>query len=168
MMVLLGSIFGFLSSTVPDLFKMWQDKRNKEHEIVLLQMQMENARQAHSDRLEEINAGADIEETKALYQTYTVGVGWVDALNGTVRPVIAYSYFALYAAIKLIVLYYLMSKGMGVVQVIPASPELPWLNGVATVTINPALWDDEDKTIFAAIISFYFGARAMSRMRKGH
>lgn len=168
MMVLLGSIFGFLSSTVPDLFKLIQDKRNKEHEIVLLKLQMENARQVHTERLEEINAGADISETQALYKTYSTGIDWVDALNGTVRPVIAYSYFVLYAAIKLMVLIHLMNTGVPLVHVTPASPELPWLNGVPMAAINPALWDEWDQTIFAVIISFYFGARAMSRMRKGH
>ncbi|MFO1242038.1 MAG: hypothetical protein U1E36_02395 [Rickettsiales bacterium] len=36
---------------------------------------------------------ADIAESRALYQTYNTGIRWVDTLNGTVRPVIAYNFF---------------------------------------------------------------------------
>jgi hypothetical protein len=68
------------------------------------------------------------------------GIRWVDALNGTVRPVIAYSFFILYALVK----------GM------QFSAGLPWL-----------LWTEEDQAIFAGIISFYFGQRAMSKLRQG-
>ncbi len=85
-------------------------------------------------------AAADIAESRALYKTYNTGIKWVDVLNGTVRPVIAYSFFILYAVIK----------------AMQFSADLPWL-----------LWTVEDQAIFAGIISFYFGQRAMSKLRQG-
>ena len=101
MFSIIGTVIGFLGSLVPNLLKLWQDKRDKEHELKLLEIQIERERLGHTQRMEEINIEADISETKALYQTLKpVGVKWVDALIGTVRPVITYSFFALYAVVK--------------------------------------------------------------------
>ncbi|MBN8531560.1 MAG: hypothetical protein J0L97_06855 [Alphaproteobacteria bacterium] len=101
---------------------------------------MQQQAQGHANRLEEIQTQADIAESRALYRTYNTGIRWVDALNGTVRPVIAYAFFLLYAVVK----------------AMQFSADLPWL-----------LWTEEDQAIFAGIISFYFGQRAMSKMRGG-
>ncbi len=140
MITLLGALIGFISSAFPDLLKIWRDAADRKHELAILQMQMEQQRQGHTNRLEEINVQADIAESRALYKTYNTGIKWVDALNGTVRPVIAYSFFILYAVVK----------------AMQFSVDLPWL-----------LWTAEDQAIFAGIISFYFGQRAMSKLRQG-
>ena len=89
MITLLGSLLGFISSMFPDLLKLFRDAQDRKHEITILQMQMEQQKLGASQRLEEIQVNADIAESSALYKTYTTGIGWVDALNGTVRPVIA-------------------------------------------------------------------------------
>ncbi|MFV9935967.1 MAG: hypothetical protein AB8U84_01455 [Rickettsia endosymbiont of Haemaphysalis japonica] len=39
-------------------------------------------------------------EQYSLYSTYKSGVSWVNALNGSVRPVLAYSFFAMYGGVK--------------------------------------------------------------------
>ena len=140
MITLIGALLGFISSAFPDLLKIWRDAADRKHELAILQMQMEQQRQGHTHRLEEINVQADIAESRALYKTYHTGIKWVDALNGTVRPVIAYSFFILYAVVK----------------AMQFSADLPWL-----------LWTAEDQAIFAGIISFYFGQRAMSKLRQG-
>ena len=129
MITLLGSLLGFLSAAFPDFLKLFRDAQ-----------QMQQQAQGHVNRLEEIQVNADIAESQALYKTYNTGIRWVDALNGTVRPVIAYSFFALYAVVK----------------VMQFSADLPWL-----------LWTEEDQAIFAGIISFYFGQRAMTKVRGG-
>jgi len=140
MITLLGSLLGFISAAFPDLIKLFRDAQDRKHEITILQMQMEQQKQGASQRLEEIQVNADIAESSALYKTYTTGISWVDALNGTVRPVITYSFFILYASVK----------------AMQFSANLPWL-----------LWTAEDQAIFAGIISFYFGQRAMSKLRSG-
>lgn len=153
MMTLLGSLLGFIGATFPDLLKLFRDTQDRKHELKILEMQMEQQRQGHTQRLEEItvqgNMQADIAESQALYKTYTTGINWVDALNGTVRPVIAYAFFILYATVKIISY--------------SATPE-------ATTSISiiyGTLWTEEDAAIFAGIISFYFGQRAMNKMRGG-
>ncbi len=148
MMTLLATLVGFISSAFPDLLKIWRDAADRKHELTILKMQMEQQAQGHSQRLEEINAQADISETRALYRTYSTGIRWVDALNGTVRPVLAYTFFLLYFVIKCMQF-----------AVVDLSNPLPW--HMAT------LWSVEDQAIFAGIISFYFGQRAMSKVRQG-
>ncbi len=39
--------------------------------------------------------------------------------------------------------------------------------GVPFVVIYDTLWTQDDAAIFAGIISFYFGQRAMSKVRSG-
>lgn len=129
MLTLLASFFGLAGSWIPQLFKMWMDKSDKQHEITLLQMQIDAAKEQSADRLAEIGAQGDAAETVAIYKTWTTDTKWVNALNGTVRPVIAYAFFITYALAK-----YLEIE-----------------------------WTGEDQAIFAAVISFYFGDRAMKK-----
>jgi hypothetical protein len=140
MITLLGSLLGFFGAAFPDFLKLFKEKADRKHELAILQLQLEQQKQGHSNRLEEIYVEADIAESKALYKTYNTGIRWVDALNGTVRPVVAYCFFLLYASVK----------------IMHFSADLPWL-----------LWTEEDQAIFAGIISFYFGQRAMGKVRGG-
>ena len=103
MITLLGSLLGFFSAGFPDFLKLFRDTQDRRHELKILEMQMQQQRLGHANRLEEIQINADIAESRAIYKTYNTGIRWVDALNGTVRPVIAYSFFILYAAVMLYV-----------------------------------------------------------------
>ncbi len=146
MVTLLGSLIGFLGSVFPDLLALFRDHQDKKHELKILDMQLEQQRQGHSQRLEEIHVQADIAESKVLYKTFHSGIAWVDALNGTVRPVLAYAFFLLYVMVKVMQF-----------SLIDWSAPLPWHIAL--------LWTLEDQAIFAGIISFYFGQRAMSKVR---
>ena len=121
----------------------------RKHEMSILKLQMEQQTQGHVERLQEIATQTDIAESQALYQTYTTSITWVDALNGTVRPVIAYSFFFLYVGMKL--LYFV------------SAPQ----DNTPFILLYETLWTSEDATIFAGIVSFYFGQRAMTKMRNG-
>jgi hypothetical protein len=101
MITLLGSLIGFLSSIIPDVVKIFQDRQDKKHELEILKLQIGREQTAFNQKLEAINVQADIAESKQLYSTYKTQIKWVDALNGTVRPVIAYSFFFLYAFLKI-------------------------------------------------------------------
>ena len=145
MITLFGSLIGFLGAIFPEFLKLFRDHQDKKHELRLLEMQMEQQRLGHAQRLEEVAIGADIAESQALYKTYHAGVAWVDALNGSVRPVLAYAFFFLYAATK-IMQYSLLDA-----------------DSAMTLAI---LWNVEDQAIFAGIMSFYFGQRAMAKLRR--
>lgn len=145
MITLFGSLFGFISSMIPEVFQFFKDREDKKHELKILEMQLAQQRQGHSQRLEEISVQADISESTAIYKTYTTGIHWIDALNGSVRPVLAYSFFLLYA----------LTKFLQMLLINEITPEL-----------LPVLWGEEDQAIFAGIISFYFGQRAFAKFRK--
>jgi hypothetical protein len=140
---LLASLLGFIGSIVPEFFKIFHEKRDRVHELELLKLQLEQQRLGMSERLEEVRIHADSSAAQAMYRTYKMGIRWVDALNGTVRPVLAYAFFALYAGVKIM-------QWMSF-QPLVASP----------FDVAVLLWNVEDQAIFAAIISFYYGHRAM-------
>jgi len=139
MITALASLFGFLSSMLPELVAFFKDRADREHELKILELQMRQQREGQQARLEEIRTQGDAATSRALYKTWYSGIGWVDALNGTVRPVIAYAFFLLYAMVKIMQLH----------------SGLPWL-----------LWTEEDQAIFAGIISFYYGQRAFGKVRR--
>lgn len=145
MIAILGAIFGFLGSWAPEVLKLYRDKKDREHELAILMMQKEAQAQGHTERMEEIGAQADIAESQALYKSAApVGVRWVDALNATVRPLITYSFFGLYAIVK-------YTQASAAAKVTATST----LEGFSLV------WNQEDMAIFCTICAFWFGQRSM-------
>lgn len=148
MFTLLGSLLGFLSSALPDILKLIRDRSDKKHELAILDKQIEMQREGNANRLEEINIKADVAESMALYKEASVpsGVKWVEGLRASVRPVITYAFFMLFCTVKLTLLYTLIEDG--------GSFKYALL----------AIWDDESKALFAAIISFWFGSRNIAKV----
>ena len=151
MLTLLGSLLGFVSSAVPDILKMFTARADQAHELAILDRQMEMQKEGAAQKLEEINVQADVADSQALYKTVVpIGVPWVDALSGTVRPIITYSFFALFAAVKGTGLYGLIA-----------------IQKVALDVALAQIWDVETAALFAAVMSFWFGARTFQKMRGG-
>ena len=150
MLTLLGSLLGFISSAFPDLLRLWQDHQDRKHELAILDRQMEQMRLGHTQRLEEIAVEADIAESKALYRhdSKPSGIKWVDGLRASVRPVITYAFFLLFTAVKLSALYILMAD-----------------EGLAFAIALPRIWDPETQALFASVMSFWFGQRALAKAR---
>jgi hypothetical protein len=145
MITLIGAMLGFFGSMIPEVMGVFKQRADRAHELAILKLQREQQERGHSERLEEIRLVHDSAQIKALYATYRTDIIWVDALNGTVRPVLAYAFFLLYAVVKML--------QFSVIDF--AQPLLPW-----------QLWGEEDQAIFAAIISFYFGQRSFGKMRR--
>lgn len=149
MLTLLGSLLGFISSAFPDLLGLWKDRADRKHELEIMDRQMELQKLNHSQRLDEIHVQADIAESKALYShaSQPSGSKWVDALRASVRPVLTYAFFALFATVKIAALVQLIDQGF-------------------TVTDSLIIiWDDETQALFAAVMSFWFGQRALAKLR---
>ena len=145
MVTIFASIVGFISSIFPDLIRMMFDRSDKNHELNLLERKLRLTKAGLAVDVEGLGLAADRNESKALYGTYKTGITWVDALNGTVRPMLAYSFFFLYAASKY--LQYISLE---------ASNEI-----VKHIDI---ICGAEDQAIFAGIISFYYGQRAIAKL----
>jgi len=146
MITILASLVGFISSLIPEILKFFLDKNDKKHELEILDHQIKLKNTGHSTKLEEILAMNALSESQSIYKTYKTGICWVDALNGTVRPVLAYSFFGIYAFIKFLQ-YKIIAVSINV-------------NDIANI-----LWSVDDQAIFAGIISFYFGQRAVTKLR---
>lgn len=162
MIALLSALLGFVSSGVPEFIKLFREGKDRKHEIALLKLQMEYDREklasareseqlVRAARLQEVEVQADIAESQALNARVTgskVGVWWVDALSGSVRPTITYLFFLLYGIMKWAQFSLLQQSMM--------SPQQAVL----------ALWSEDDMAIFTAIIAFWFGQRMIGRMRR--
>jgi len=148
MLTLLGSLLGFFGSAFPDILKIYRDKQDRKHELAILDRQMEQDKLNHAQRLEEISVEADITESKALYKHAgrDSGVKWVEGLRASVRPVITYAFFILFATVK----------GAGLYILIQAE-------GVDIAKALTQIWDAETKALFATVMMFWFGQRAWKK-----
>lgn len=110
---------------------------------------MEQQRQGHNQRLAKIEVQADMSNTKALYAyaNRPSSVKWVEALCASVHPLITYAFFLLFASVKIVVLFRLLNYGHD------------FTTGLITV------WDGKTQTLFAAVMAFWFGQRALAKMR---
>ena len=147
MITLLASIAGFISSILPEFIKFFKDINDKKHELNILDRQIEYSKSNATRTLEEIHVSREILEQASLYSTYKTDIRWVDMLNGSVRPVLAYSFFFMYMSVK-----YLQYKA------IAASPHV--------IEYLEILWGVDDQAIFAGVISFYYGQRTFRNFWK--
>ena len=174
MLTLLGSLLGFLGSAFPQILKLFQEAHDRRHELAILNLQMEQQRQGHQQRLEDTEPGGEgarderserarrvadrsppqiqsdgeIKQSLALYQhdSQPAGYKWVEALRASVRPVLTYAFFLLFAAVKIAGLYTMVS-----------------FDGMSLAVALPLIWDAETQALFAAIMTFWFGQRAMGK-----
>lgn len=144
MITALASLIGFLSSMVPHVFEFLVERSNREYELRKMQEEAKLTMSAEAYKARAAEATAQAEQLKALYATYTTKIRWVDALNGTVRPVLAYAFFVLYAVTKLMIFR-------------EVDAALPWS--------FEKFWGEEDMVFFSWVIGFYFGTRGMNRAR---
>ena len=147
MITLLASIAGFVSSIIPEVVKYFKDVNDKKHELAILDKQIQYNQTAASRSLEEIHISRDIQEQASLYATYKTEITWVDAVNGLVRPILAYSFFITYMIVKYLQ-YAAISRTSHVIEYIEI------------------IWSTDDQAIFAGIISFYYGQPTFQKLWK--
>lgn len=149
MVTILGSLLGFLGSIFPEVLKVYRDSRDRQHELDIMDRQAEMMRKNHRYRLEEIQIQADAVISKSLYaHAKPTGIRWIDGLAGTVRPVITYAFFLLYAVMK-------YCQWAIVYGMLGASH---WHEALVSI------WHIEDQALFATVISFWFGQRMMEKV----
>ena len=160
MMTIISTVISFLMGGVPKLLDMFQDSKDKKHELTLAQMQNERemalmaagyAAQAKVEeiRTEQVQINADMQTHLALLQHDTESAKgasqWVINARAMVRPGITYGMFALLAFVDVFGFYYAIKTG------------------VAFDSALDQLWDDDSQQIFASIIAFYFGGQAFKK-----
>jgi len=150
MISLLGTLLGFGTSIVPEILGYFKQKQANQQELAMLEAKAKYAEKLSELKLKELDAQADIAEAQSIYShdSNIDSGGFVNALRGSVRPIVTYAFFILFASIKTTALITMMSN-----------------DGVDLSVALVAIWDDETQAIFSAIIAFWFGNRAMSKAR---
>jgi hypothetical protein len=160
MFTLLTTVVSFLAGGLPSILKFFQDKSDKSHELQMAQLQMERElkmaeagylAQAHVEEIktEQIEIQSAAQERVALY-THDIEIGkgasqWVVNARAMVRPTITYGLFFLLVFVDMFGFYYAISTG------------------IEFSTAMDQLWDDDTQTIWASVVSFWFGTQAFSK-----
>ena len=151
MITLLGSLLGFSTSIIPEILGFFKQGQANKQELVMLEAKAKYAQALSSLKLEELDAKAEIVETEKLYEhdmALAARGGWIVSLQASVRPVITYLFMLTFLAVEGGIVYSLITT-----------------QGADWVTALQAVWTDDVQAIFAAILSFWFGNRAMSKAR---
>ena len=150
MMTIIGSLLGFGTSFLPEVLNYFKRGQEQKYELQRMQMEMELMAKKSELKISELDKEADIKETEGLYKHDDVDAGgFINALRGSVRPIITYAFFGLFVAIKVTALLSLMNQ-----------------SGVSLNMALDTIWDDQTAGLFAAIMSFWFGNRAVSKYYK--
>ena len=150
MMTIIGSLLGFGTSFLPEVLNYFKRGQEQKYELQRMQMEMELMAKRSELNIAELDKEAEIKETEGLYKHDNVDAGgFINALRGSVRPIITYAFFGLFVAIKVTALLYLLNQ-----------------TGVSLNMALDTIWDDQTAGLFAAIMSFWFGNRAVSKYYK--
>ena len=97
--------------------------------------------------LDQTAIDANIREVESIHQhdSHVKGSTWVENTRALVRPIMAYSFMALFFAVEVIAFITLVDTGLG-----------------AGDALNQ-IWDDRVMALWATILAFYFGGRQFSK-----
>ena len=146
---ILSTALGFGTSFVPKLLDFAQDGKDKKHELAVMSLQIEREEKLQNQKSEALLLQAEIERETSLLEHDSKSAEhastWVNNLRSSVRPIITYLFFALFFFVEGVAVYVILRDG-----------------GDAA-TIARTLWSEETQSIFAAIIAFWFGSRAVKK-----
>ena len=148
---IIGSLLGFGSSVVPAITDHFRSKREYEFELMKMEKMAELKKAGYDHEIKRFQEMGLHEEQKALLTHDTEiakGEGIISGLQKSVRPVITYCFFFLFAAIEITILNEALRNGMDLSSALQI------------------IWDEDTQAIFAAVISFWFGSRAIEKARK--
>ncbi len=146
MISLIGSLLGFASGVVPEVLGYFKKQQDHEFELELYAAKAKYAEALTANKLKELDLKAEIQELKSLYkhdQTLKTSSPFISALRASVRPVITYFFFFMFVGVEVSVIFSLVHP-----------------------TMIDQIWNENTQGLFAAVLSFWFGSRAMSKVMK--
>lgn len=157
MLTILSMLIGFVSSLFPDVMKLFQDKRDKAHEIKLLELQLQQASATASYKLDEIGVGAyrDIVVAATQQQTQILDRAsqWVVNLTASVRPTVTYLFVIAFVGFKMAMFFAAIN------------PSLPWHEAVSYSQAMMNIWGEEETAILGGLLSYWFSDRTLAKRR---
>jgi hypothetical protein len=160
MMTLVSTLLGFASGGLPKVLDFVQDRGDKKHELALMAAQRERElalakegfiAQAKVEEIktEQIAMQTQTQERLGMYKhDMKIGEGastWVINLRASVRPVVTYLFVGLLIVVDVAGIWYAYSTG------------------VAFAEAMDMVFSDDEMSILAAIIAFWFGSQAFAK-----
>lgn len=160
MMTLISTLLGFASGGLPKVLDFVQDRGDKKHELALMAAQREQelalAKQGFvaQARVEEIKTEQIAMQTQAQEKLamwkhdMKIGEGastWVINLRASVRPIVTYLFVGLLIVVDVAGIWYAYSTG------------------VPFAAAMDMVFSDDEMSILAAIIAFWFGSQAFNK-----
>ena len=151
---LLGGVFGGLLRLAPEVFKIFDKKNERAHELRMLEAEMEFAKVRGEIAMRQADVQLQTAELDAMTQAFkeqsetAKNAGWfVSAISALVRPTVTYLFLALYAAVKVAAYLIAIEQGGN------------WKD------VLTSMWGNDDLAVFNMIISFWFVGRVYERSR---
>lgn len=149
---LLGGVFGGLLRLAPEVFKFFDRKYERSHELEMLKSEMEFARIKGEITMKQVDAAVTMEEMGTMAEaikeqasTAKSAGKFVAAISALVRPTITYAFVIAYFTVKAAMYLVALEQGGAWKEVLIS------------------LWNQDDVTILFMIISFWFVGRSLDR-----
>lgn len=150
MLALLSPLFGILGSLLPSIVRIFERKQEIKYELDMAKLKIDAAeRQADLQfNVEVIKANAIERQSLYDHDKSIDGGKFINALRASIRPVITYSFFFLFCAVKIAAAWVMIDKGMSMPEMLAA------------------VWDVETMSLFSTIVAFWFGSRMMEKQER--
>jgi hypothetical protein len=139
-----GGILGFLASLIPEIFAFLRERRGLPTDTTA----GTNGSVVAEGELDEAGVPAtyyDPSKQADRRIAYTP----LDVLRSSVRPVITYVFFGAFIGLKLMSMHHAI-----------------WYDHTKVVDILPIIWDEGTEALFALVLAFWFGSRAIAHIRR--
>jgi hypothetical protein len=113
MLALLSPLLGIFGSLLPNIVRIFERKQEIQYELQLTKIKLDAAKEQAEIQLSVENVKADVEEGKSVrdHDSSIDGGKFINALRSSIRPVITYTFFILFVAIKVSAAYTHAYKG---------------------------------------------------------
>jgi uncharacterized integral membrane protein len=112
----------------------------------LLQLQIQREKELGVQQTQAIEAQSDNASLISAFSNMKTGNKFVDALSGTVRPVVTYTIISFYVLIKILLL-------------------IIYRDNLELSFIQAFIWTSFDMDLVAVIVGFWFSSRAFQKAR---
>ena len=146
-LALLSPLFGIVGSLLPSIVRIFERKQEIKYELELTKVKLDAAeRQANLDfNIEMVKSDSQLRQSALDHDKSIDGGKFINALRASVRPVITYTFFLVFIAVKVAAAYVMLTTGQSVPEMLKA------------------VWDAETMALFSTIIAFWFGSRVMEK-----
>ena len=140
MLALLMPFLGILGSVIPSIVRIFEKKQEYAHDVEMAKIQAT----AQYD-VEVIKAAAIERQVIYDHDKSLDGGKFINALRASIRPVITYTFFILFVAVKWSAAYVMIKQGASIPDMLKA------------------VWDPDTMALFSTIMGFWFGSRVMEK-----